>query len=315
MITDAMNVSEFERIVRVNGGEGCLNCERQDDGSLVCTDGVSLDRITFPAYKNETSGVCYNESTVRDWIQSRHAAGRVATDPHTRKRWSLPIELVPPPHTRMEEELLNFDYEAAEMFEPIAVIDLIEAGRGSAGIRLFHNTIRFCCGVDAYFSPFYVLELLTRGYDQEARELFDASIEFAHSFEDFFATELYQAGMTSRATELVVRTLQYADTYRPSRIALMHNVGMVAEAKLAYAGTIGLAKEFSVEDVLTLCCAGMVDEAMDSFQETLQFTDEKFVSSDVVLLKRAGLDRQARGLLLKTAPYAPSASRAANPGH
>jgi hypothetical protein len=300
MITDTMDVPEFERIVRVYGGEGCLNCERQDDGGWVCTDGVSLDQITFPAYKNETSGVCYNESTVRDWIQSRHATGGVVTDPHSRKRWVLPIELVPSPPASMEENL--FDYEPSVVMT--AVIDLIEAGRGSAGIRLFRNTIQNCGGVDGCFSPCYVLKLLTRGYNQEARELFDVSIELAHNFEDFFAPELYQAGMTSRASELVARTLQFAHTYRASRIARMYNIGMVAEAKLAYAGTIGLAKKFSVEDVLALCCVGMMDEARDSFQETLQFTARKFVPTDVILLRRAGLTRQARALLRKTIPFA-----------
>ena len=307
-----MDVPDFERIVRIYGGEGCLNCERQDDGGLVCTDGVSLDHITFPAYKNETSGVCYNESTVRDWIQSRHAAGAVATDPHSRKRWSLPIELIPLPDERIEDKLLNFDYEAEQMFEPAVVIDLIEAGRGAEGIQLFRNTIRFCGGVEGCFSPFYILKLLTRGYDEEARDLFDASVEFACNFEDFFAAELYQAGIMSRATELVVRTLQFADTYRVHRIARMHRIGMVAEAKLAYAGTIGLAKKFSVEDVLELCCAGMVDEGADSFQQTLQFTARKFVSTDVVLLRRAGLTRQARELLRKTIPF--SLARRGAPG-
>ena len=256
-------------------------------------DGVSLDQITFPAYMNETSGVCDNEPTVRDWIQSRHAAGGFATDPHSRKRWSLPIKLVPLPDESIEEKL----------FEPAVVIDLIEAGRGAEGIQLFRNTIRFCGGAEGCFSPFSILILLTRGYDEEARDLFDASVEFAYNFEDFFATELYQAGMMSRATELVVRTLQFAHTYRVHHIARMHGIGMVAEAKLAYAGTIGLAKKFSVEDVLELCCAGMVDEGADSFQQTLQFTARKFVSTDVVLLRRAGLTRQARELLRKSIPF------------
>ena len=305
MISHTMDVSKFERIVRVYGGEGCLNCERQDDGVLVCTDGVSLDQITFPAYKNETNGVCYNESTVRDWIQSRHAAGGFATDPHSRKRWSLPMELVPLPlpDESIEEKMLNFDYKAEELFEPAIVIDLIEAGRGAEGIQLFRNTIRFCGGDEGSFSPYYILQLLTRGYDVEARDLFDASVGFAYNFEDFFATELHQAGMVSRATELVARTLQFANTYRAHRITRMHSVGMAAAAKLAYAGTIGLAEKFSVESILTLYHAGMVDEAMDSFQETLQFTACKFVSSDVMLLRRAGLTRQARGLLRKTIPF------------
>jgi len=301
-----------EALVQIHDNTGCGQCETNADGAKECEDAVTYEPLTFPAYRNEKGygpggdlHHCYNENTVKDWIETRVAIGKIPTDPITRADWNLPNELMPADETGdgyHEDDYIsisgsdNGSYESDDHVDgsnPNTIREMIE-GRGHLN------------DISPVFNIYDIMELMNTGHDIMARNLFDITIacpmndvhgESYQGFESTLLEVLVNYGMYALAKRYFYRTIASTTKFSVKDILYLYSVGLKNEARSFFGHTLPCADTFDV-DAITQLYPLMPSFAITTFRETLQFTDSirygaGFDPVPVVQLKQCGMVEQA----------------------
>ena len=253
-----MHSLEYEKLELVDDASTCRCCKVDD-----CEDGISLEQIQFPAYRNIVSGICWAKSTVRGVIDSM-----IPRDPVTGRLWALP----PPVWDIHEIVSLKNESDAAAR-------------------ALFKRTLKYA----TFWSVYDVVALHEAGLINEADRLRKKTVEYARwNIHDLFI--LNDAELHATAWWLCSKTLRHATVWRTDDIISLQEAGMKCEARSLFDRTL-INAGWDVQEIIALHVKGPTRSAAQLFGTTLKYASLNRVDDDIGNLQAAGLHSSACKLL------------------
>jgi hypothetical protein len=204
---------ESDELVRIETNWGLAVCRGcgPDDPDGDCDDPLSMEPLAAPAYKNTSSGTCYNEDGVIKWIASKHP--RPAPDPITRKPWGAPAELLARIPAREPRE-----FPAREM------VRLMKARLWRAARDCFEEHIEFARSVTTDYDDVCMLMMIGCGMEEEAHRWFRQTIMQRTEFKILVIQRLHAEGWTNEAKQLFQKTYENVTTYEDSHVWILRGM-------------------------------------------------------------------------------------------
>jgi hypothetical protein len=250
---------EFEKLEYVAHASECRFCENGE-----CEDPVSLERLTFPAWRNATTGTCWSRKTVRGVV----AASVHPRDPLSGRRWGLPPD--------------NWDVDE--------VIELKLEGLHEAAVSLFNRTLPLA----SVWRVTEIISLYEVGMCVEAEKLRSYTKILARwSVDEVIA--LHEVGLCRMAWVTHLQTLKYVTSWSVSDVTTLHTAGLFAQSRSLFERTLTRAR-WSVPDIIALHERGPSRAAYQLFGTTLKYATT-WTEDDIASLREAGLPQEADALI------------------
>ena len=250
--------SEIDKLEVVACASECYYCENG-----ICEDAVSMERVTFPAWRNTTTGVCWSRETVRGVL----AASAHPRDPLSGRRWELP----------------------EEKWDINEVIELKVEGLDDAAVLLFERTLPLALA----WRVSDIISLYEVCMSREAEKLRTCTIKFARwSVANLIA--LHAVGLKHAAWQTHVTTIKYVTSWSVADVIALHTAGLRREARSLFEWTLPRAL-WSVPEIIAMHKMGPSHTARQLFGTTLKYATV-WNEDDVTLLWEAGLQEEATAL-------------------
>ena len=260
LVCDARD-SEFHTLEIVAHASECHNCENG-----ICEDPVSLEPVTFPAWRNTTTGTCWSRETVRG-VVGDNAHPR---DPLSGRRWNIPPD----------------KWDVSE------VIELRLEGLHEAAVSLFDRTLALASA----WRVGDIIGLHSVGMCSEAEKLRKFTEKLARwNIDEVIA--LHEVGLCRAAWVTHLDTLMYVTSWSASDVTVLHTAGLFRQSRSLFEWTLTMAR-WSVPEIITMHRRGPSQAAHQLFGTTLKYSvwDE----GDVTLLREAGLQAEANKTIRKS---------------